>query len=1008
MKPLSLIALFVGTVVASQAATIDWSSTALTGEGDVSISGTGLEALYFDGTSSALSTTINGVDFSRHARANESFTYFSSTAQYMISTDRWDAPTASLDVFEEMCSRHALGDDNSITLNNLMAGQDYEIQLFIAQNNADTVQYVALNQDGVIYGDTDTTRFRELNATGIAITGNFTADGTAPSFSINRIDDGDPNTTVGGFVLCGYQLRAVPPPSTYYVDAVNGNDFNNGLSPATAFRTLEKASTIHLKAGESLLLTSGQTFMGALKIKEVQGIKGRPITVGSTGKEKAVIDGAGWSAPLSVIDCSYVTVKNLELTADGGGAVTDRGYDKKLRSGVYVYSEDGDRSLRNLVFEDLDIHDVFYLDPGSVHDEDLLAYGVYAYLRASTMENMTFRRIKIERTNYLGIFATSTSRRLSGTVVEDCELVDIGGPGIKIKQATDTLIRRCRVLRGGSGSDSRMFNRGTCIYVGNTGGAIIEQNTVVGACGNVDSRGIHIDVNCDGVIVQHNLSVDNIGGFVHFYDNRLGNNCYRYNVSVNDGFRSSGVIGDIISIRGGTNINSYVYNNTFYVRGGYNGNMNINTETDGALIANNIFYTVDELTDGTKRDNIVANGLEDHGIVFDNNLYPEYSAWMDDPFSATNSMFGAPQFAHAGGTNIVDYIPMNPLCRNGMVITNLPGDTVGLPDGFEVSYDILGTPIDPQKPFLGAIRPPDYTGTFTDGGGSYTNETGLGFQMVRNDTVGLTDNTSDASIGRISFRDTGAGVPSLGLVSTNRLDLSGFSSFMLTWTVANSGASLNPSGNGWFFGFQDSVGNQIDGSSLWNQDPKALGLRITAGDGMDFVENAGSSTVTATPILTDGTLKASSYSSGFSVFLSINSDNTWNGSTEGLSTYIATNGTLVATLYEDLAGNVFPSTFYQSGSSATQTVNYAHMSLNSLGHAAASPAVVGFVAGKGGTLSIYGCNLSSTASYTLQGTDSLMSTNWVDIAATSGVNVVDWTDVVIPTNDVAFYRVISE
>ena len=38
----------------------------------------------------------------------------------------------------------------------------------------------------------------------------------------------------------------------YYVDAVNGNDDNDGTSPETAWKTLKKASSIRkLTAGES-------------------------------------------------------------------------------------------------------------------------------------------------------------------------------------------------------------------------------------------------------------------------------------------------------------------------------------------------------------------------------------------------------------------------------------------------------------------------------------------------------------------------------------------------------------------------------------------------------------------------------------------------------------------------------------------------------------------------------------------------------------------------------------
>ena len=54
--------------------------------------------------------------------------------------------------------------------------------------------------------------------------------------------------------------------------------------------------------------------------------------------------------------------------------------------------------------------------------------------------------------------------------------------------------------------------------------------------GAADSHGAHIDIACDSVIIQYNYSYNNEGGFAEILGDNI--NCgYRYNISVNDGYR---------------------------------------------------------------------------------------------------------------------------------------------------------------------------------------------------------------------------------------------------------------------------------------------------------------------------------------------------------------------------------------------------------------------------------------------------------------------------------------
>jgi hypothetical protein len=64
------------------------------------------------------------------------------------------------------------------------------------------------------------------------------------------------------------------------------------------------------------------------------------------------------------------------------------------------------------------------------------------------------------------------------------------------------------------------------------------------------------------------------------------------------------------------------------------------------------------------------------------------------------------------------------------------------------------------------------------------------------------------------------------------------------------------------------------------------------------------------------------------------------------------------------------------------------------------------VTGGSGVLNIGTAPMLANKTYTLQGSDSLVNTNWVTIATTTGVVSVDW--VVPTTNDVQFLRTIAE
>jgi len=245
---------------------------------------------------------------------------------------------------------------------------------------------------------------------------------------------------------------------------------------------------------------------------------------------------------------------------------------------------------------------------------------------------------------------------------------------------------------------------------------LIEKNKFMHARGKMDSCGAHIDFNCNDVVVQYNLSVDNEGGFVQILGNN--NNCsYRYNISINDGSRVKGkngafADGRVLRISGfaGKNkkrvgpFNSYIYNNTVYVKETISSCFGVVSMTDGLLFANNIFYLLGDTRNAVERGG--KKGRKPKNILFENNLYNNASVLpkglaIDD----SRKLIGDPGFRNPGGFDPSDYIPGNgkAVRDKGIPIRKLDGDKIGLKVGLDVKKDFFGNDI-VASPDLGAIE----------------------------------------------------------------------------------------------------------------------------------------------------------------------------------------------------------------------------------------------------------------------------------------------------------------
>jgi hypothetical protein len=120
--------------------------------------------------------------------------------------------------------------------------------------------------------------------------------------------------------------------TTYYVDAVNGDDGNDGLSEPNAWQTLGKLDATTFYPGDHILLHGGHWFGdGTNWTLDGKGTRTRPITVGQYGNgTRPIISGAlptSGSSPLPDLKWTQsVTDPNtyyVELQAGGDPSLTD-------------------------------------------------------------------------------------------------------------------------------------------------------------------------------------------------------------------------------------------------------------------------------------------------------------------------------------------------------------------------------------------------------------------------------------------------------------------------------------------------------------------------------------------------------------------------------------------------------------------------------------------------------------------------------------------------------------
>lgn len=241
---------------------------------------------------------------------------------------------------------------------------------------------------------------------------------------------------------------------TYYVDQVDGNDSNDGLSPATAFKTVTKANTINYLPSTQVLFKRGCVWREELDVTDA-GRMNKPIKFGAYGEGKRpVFDGSDVITGFSLVSGSYdatVAVAPTVVIVNGTRGV--------LKASKAACTTNGDWYWAANV-----LSVKWGSDPSGLVESSARTYCILGY---NGYNNIVFDGLKMRGAKNSGIFA-----RGHNTIIYDCEVTDLGDSngysGILIAGNNSIIANNYVHDIGGTGIMNEAAAPSDCVVINNT------------------------------------------------------------------------------------------------------------------------------------------------------------------------------------------------------------------------------------------------------------------------------------------------------------------------------------------------------------------------------------------------------------------------------------------------------------------------------------------------------------------------------------------------------------
>ncbi|WP_171652113.1 Ig-like domain-containing protein [Paenibacillus foliorum] len=509
---------------------------------------------------------------------------------------------------------------------------------------------------------------------------------------------------------------------TYYISITSGNDANDGLSEATAWKSLDKVNASTFSPGDKIGFKAGDIWNGQLRLNG-SGAEGLPIKVdkyGSTDPEvRPIFNGMGtdeadgvnlvmplgsvagqhYAATVEVRNQSFWEISNLEVT--NYDATT-----KNMRAGIIALNEKGvtvteweQNQLKHIVIRDCYVHDV-NSDPSAYKmTGGILILGNYSDV---LVEGNKVINVAIEGIRNAGMAPSGSSNGgapqvMNNIVFKNNYIQDVQGDGMVISNIADNgdkdvyngIVEYNTILRYANTNVGSLNYAANWVY-GSKDTLFQYNETFGGIYGYNDGEAWDVDLYSDNIVYQYNYSHENRGGIILFMG--TGQSVFRYNLSVNDGNGAELFFYHPSSYTKAP----WIYNNTIFT-GKDIATTVFNNSTPYIKFANNIMMTLGKV----KR---FANVDLTQGYIKNNIFYPNIltTGGVAGSVELANNLYVNPQLARPGE------IPKNVITAKNRfdvskleaykILANSPaigaGWKVDLPSTFtDVTKDMFGNPL---------------------------------------------------------------------------------------------------------------------------------------------------------------------------------------------------------------------------------------------------------------------------------------------------------------------------
>lgn len=435
-------------------------------------------------------------------------------------------------------------------------------------------------------------------------------------------------------------IRVVQQREVMYISSSMGSDLNTGVDKSNPWKSLGKVSSLLLLPGDSVLFRSGDMFTGQLRVNS-SGDGDLPVYFGKYGDgNDPMIDGANgaggaYSSAVLIENQDHISMCNLVISNDR--KVSRPGEADGDAYGIQVLNS-GDRVMKNFLFSDLTIREIFAVSTEGVEFDKLQTAGIHIRSlrneeagKEKNISGVVVENCYFTHTAKAGIWSRHNSgaaglgndsiNRNMNLVFKNNHFNETGGSGIILSRSYNCLLENNVFESTGSDADPRMAKRGSGAWFWNCRNVLAQYNKSLQVRGPADSYGMHIDFANEYVFLQYNYSEDSEGGFVEI----LGDNnhsVYRFNVSVNDGFRDRKGNSIWVSDYAGSGTpgiksdNNYIYNNTVYADANITPDIMITGKN--TYVYNNIFYATGNAVIG---ENIELNTAASGSLNVSNNLF---------------------------------------------------------------------------------------------------------------------------------------------------------------------------------------------------------------------------------------------------------------------------------------------------------------------------------------------------------------------------------------------------